>query len=100
MKSWLTPFQKGDKHPNWKGGVIKNNQGYLYQLVNNHPYKNKGNRVAVHRLVMEDFLERYLRKNEDIHHKNGIKDDNRIENLELFTHALHQKFEKKRWEYR
>ena len=46
---------------------------------------SRGNYVFEHIIVMEKELERYLNPNENVHHKNGVKDDNSFENLELWV---------------
>jgi late competence protein required for DNA uptake (superfamily II DNA/RNA helicase) len=78
----------------WKGGRYKKG-GYIVVRCEGHPRAEKrGHYVKEHILVMEKHLGRYLKENEIVHHKNGIKDDNRLENLELMTktkHAVHHK---------
>ena len=74
-----------EKHPNWKGGRIKR-EGYIHIRME-HPKSNRGY-YPEHRLVMETSLGRILESWEIVHHKNGIKNDNRIENLHLISHPL------------
>jgi hypothetical protein len=74
----------GELNPNWKGGLTKHKKGYLMRLASDHPRSGSGNYVFEHILVMEANLGRYLHSDETVHHRNGVKDDNRIENLELW----------------
>ena len=53
--------------------------------VPGHPRGGKNRYVFEHILVAEDMLGRYLVKGETVHHRNGVRDDNRPENLELWT---------------
>ncbi|HEY6707688.1 MAG TPA: HNH endonuclease [Actinomycetota bacterium] len=50
-----------------------------------HPNAKRGNWIAEHVLVMSELLGRPLRDGESVHHRNLLKDDNRPENLELWT---------------
>lgn len=85
--------QKGNKNPYWKGGKTRKvgKKGKYYIMVRNpeHPNAMQNGYVLEHRLVMEEHLGRYLKKNEFIHHKNGIQDDNKIENLEIVQTQRH-----------
>ena len=78
--------KKGVNNPHWNGGkYIDRLNGYVRVHNPNHPLVNNRGYVFEHRLVMENFLGRYLRRNEIVHHRNKIKTDNRIENLELIV---------------
>lgn len=82
-------IRKGEEAAHWKGGKFQIPQGYIYIYQPDHLYTTKRRYVMEHRLVMEKHLGRYLKPNELVHHKNGIKDDNRLENLELLTKGTH-----------
>lgn len=84
-----THFKKGNKSAHWKGGKT-HNEGYVYIWRPKHP-KIKRGYIAEHRLVMEKHLGRYLESGEIVHHINGVKNDNRIENLKLFSRKEHPK---------
>jgi len=75
----------GENNGRWKGGKQKTSHGYITIYSLHHPFASKNNWVLEHRLVMEKHLKRFLTPIEVVHHINGIKDDNRIENLRLFS---------------
>jgi len=75
--------QVREKHPMWKGKIMR--EGYWYIFMPEHPCSGKQGYIAEHRLVMERKIGRYLSFEETVHHKNNIKTDNRIYNLELFS---------------
>lgn len=59
--------------------------GYRYVLRRDHPDAARNGYIAEHRLVMEAMLGRRLLRHEQPHHKNGVRGDNRPENLELWS---------------
>lgn len=64
-------------------------KGYVTLLIHSHPNAAKNGQIMEHRVVMEMHLGRYLELNEVVHHKNHVKHDNRISNLEVLDHAEH-----------
>ena len=88
----------GDKNPKWRGGFYFQ-RGYKYIYKPKHPYATKIGYVREHRLVMEEKLGRYLKKDEVIHHLNCNPSDNRPKNLYLCqstgTHFIEHHLEKR-----
>jgi len=96
----------GDKNSSFKDKLIITNYGYALEYCPNHPRPHdisiKGHRVKQHRLIVErnytkfntDFFEKIngwivLKSKYDVHHKNRIKTDNNIENLQVLTRSAH-----------
>ena len=74
--------RRGPDSPNWKGSW--RSRGYVMISQPN------GRGRPEHRIVMEKILGRPLLPSEAVHHRNGIKHDNRPENLEALTNSTHK----------
>lgn len=75
---------RGEDSPAWRGGRYTA-KGYRQVRAEGHPNANRNGYVAEHVAVMSEHMGRPLLKGETVHHRNGIRDDNRIENLELWS---------------
>lgn len=84
---------KGNKHPNWKGGKFIDTNGYVWVRLPNESYKTMQKPyIYEHRIIMEQHLGREIKKGEIIHHLNGNRSDNKLENLRLVSnHSKHMK---------
>jgi hypothetical protein len=83
------PRPTGPANPRWRGGGKPRQsgpRGYIYAKAPGHPRGQRNNGyVFEHILVMEALLGRRLLPGENVHHRNGVRADNRPQNLELWV---------------
>lgn len=79
----------GTTHHKWNGGK-RNNAGYILILKKGHPRADPLGYVREHLLVWEQTHNKTLPKGWIIHHINGIRDDNRPENLMAVSRSKHE----------
>jgi len=90
-KALWSKNRKGKPKP-WLPGKRKADGGYIQLWIPEHPMAGKNGYILEHRKIMSDVLGRLLSKKEIVHHINGIRDDNRPENLALTTRVKHKDF--------
>lgn len=73
------------KHRQLREKGIFTKRGYVIMHYPEHPNSRKSGNLYEHTYVMSERLGRPLKPNENVHHINGVRDDNRIENLELWS---------------
>ena len=86
-----TGGRRAHANGHWKGGLSDHGQGY--KMLTSGTYSKQFK--LHHRFIMEKHLGRTLESNEVVHHINGNKADNRIENLEAMTRAEHMDHHRK-----
>lgn len=72
-----------------QGHKKKRPDGYIYVYFPDHPCSSEEGYIMEHRVVMEKEIGRYIHPDEVVHHKNHVRNDNRIENLQLMTFKEH-----------
>ena len=76
--------RSGPRSGSWKGGRPRHTDGYVYVKVPAHPRANSRGYIFEHIVNLEKKIGRCLLPGENVHHRNGLKGDNRPRNLELW----------------
>lgn len=88
--TFFTNKPRGENHFKWKGGRLIQN-GYILIKAPTHHRANKAGYVREHILVWEQHHNKHLPDGHIVHHLNGIRDDNRPQNLFAVTRKFHEK---------
>lgn len=89
-------YRKGNNHPLYKGGRWITSDGYIRIIKSKHPEADKSGCILEHRYLVEKKIGRYLKYGEVVHHIDGDRQNNNIDNLMLFNnHSEHIKFHTK-----
>lgn len=93
----LSQPKRREKHPMWRGGRFTRKDGYVvvyapdWYIERHNDNLDRGCYVFEHRLVWEQANGKMLKKNEQVHHLNGIRNDNRPENLAIVNNNNHER---------
>jgi SWI/SNF-related matrix-associated actin-dependent regulator of chromatin subfamily A-like protein 1 len=83
---------KGEANPNWRRGWTLSGDGYRQMSgFHGHPMADHHGQIPEHRLVMATHLGRHLTAEEVVHHRDGDRANNRLENLELMERKEHNR---------
>lgn len=89
---WTSKNRCGKNHPNFKNGFISSD-GYKYKYAKEHPFSDKAGYIKEHRVIVENFIGRLLKKEEVVHHIDGDRLNNNVNNLMIFKNqSCHMKF--------
>lgn len=94
-KGWLEEghdISKLEKNAMWNGGIMHMMQGYIRLKRPKHPRADHKGYVFEHVLIYEEYNKCCVLRSGAVHHINHIRNDNRIENLELMGHGQHSSF--------
>ena len=88
-------LQQGKKSNNWKGGRKIDVHGYVFVYLPEHPNSDQNGYIGEHRYVISQKIKRPLRSDEHVHHINGNRQDNCLENLVLMSVGEHVSLHRK-----
>lgn len=91
VKKILQERCSGPNNYHWSGGIKNHSDGYILEYCPSHPYADRNGYVLQHRLIVERSIGRILSPYEIVHHIDGNKGNNALENLTVLTRSEHMK---------